>query len=386
MSKRWKGGFVGGPSSFDPLGTPTTTTVYDIWYWGDNGAGNSGTNDTTSRSSPVQVTAGIPWNSFSTCGCYVKSDGTLWAWGGNSYGQLGLGDVILRSSPVQVGALTNWSRVYGQFHWHMAVKTDGTLWSWGHNYWGVLGQSDEQRRSSPTQVGSDTNWSSASELSCSAHRVNAFAIKTNGTLWSWGRNSYGSLGTGDTNRRSSPVQVGALTNWSKIVGCSREGYSHTIAVKTDGTLWSWGHGGLGQLGLGNTSYYSSPKQVGALTTWSIPGGDQNGNSASGRTSFGLATDGTLWAWGENNEGQLGRNNRTNYTSPVQVDGTWLDISSAYKATAGLKSDGTLWTWGRNAWGELGDNTTINRSSPVQVGTSTTWSKVKAGGSFTVGLG
>ena len=91
----------------------------------------------------------------------------------------------------------------------------------------------------------------------------SFAIKTDGTLWSWGSNNSGQLGQGNTINRSSPVQVGALANWSHPAAAA----SFAIATKTDGTLWSWGDGGSGQLGLGNTTTYSSPVQVGSLTTW-----------------------------------------------------------------------------------------------------------------------
>ena len=108
------------------------------------------------------------------------------------------------------------------------------------------------------QVGSLTNWSSAfSGVTFSE------AIKTNGTLWTWGANVYGVLGLGNITYYSSPKQVGVLTNWSKV----SPGKYNSSAIKTDGTLWSWGQNNNGQLGLGNTTNYSSPKQVGTLTTW-----------------------------------------------------------------------------------------------------------------------
>ena len=103
-----------------------------------------------------------------------------------------------------------------------------------------------------------TTWSS---ISCGYfHTV---SIKTDGTLWSWGYNPFGQLGLNNTTYYSSPKQVGALTNWLSV-SC---GYFHTVSIKTDGTLWSWGRNNSGQLGLGNTTNYSSPKQVGALTSW-----------------------------------------------------------------------------------------------------------------------
>jgi len=186
----------------------------------------------------------------------------LYAWGYNGYfAYLGTNNTTSYSSPVQVGALTDWAKVdAGNFT--LATKTDGTLWSWGLNSDGQLGLGISgfgAQRSSPVQVGALTNWAkvSASLVSFS------LAVKTDGTLWSWGRNDEGQLGHGNTTNRSSPVQVGALTNWDKV----SVGSSQMLAIKTDGTLWSWGAGGSGRLGLGDTTGRFSPVQVGSETNW-----------------------------------------------------------------------------------------------------------------------
>jgi alpha-tubulin suppressor-like RCC1 family protein len=162
---------------------------------------------------------------------------------------------------VQIGALTNWLTIKGIAYGCIATKTDGTLWAWGYNTLGQLGLGDTTNRSSPVQVGSLTNW-----LNIVGGSYYTIAIKTDGTLWAWGSNSSGSLGLGDATNRSSPVQVGALTNWSNG-GVSSVTFDFALANKTDGTLWSWGNNANGQLGLGNTGSYNSPKQVGALTNW-----------------------------------------------------------------------------------------------------------------------
>jgi len=184
----------------------------------------------------------------------------LWLWGANDYGGLGTNDTANRSSPTQVGVGTNWSRVSSGRYTTMAIKTDGTLWGWGFNNHGQLGLNDTVYASpSPTQVGALTTWSKVSAGS----QITA-AIKTDGTLWLWGRNNYGQLGTNDLANRSSPTQVGVATNWSLV---STGTYS-TIAVKTDGTLWLWGYNNNGQLGQNDRVYRSSPTQVGSATTWS----------------------------------------------------------------------------------------------------------------------
>ena len=95
-------------------------------------------------------------------------------------------------------------------------------------------------------------------------------------MWSWGRNDLGQLGQGNTTATSSPVQIGTDTNWSKVSDGAYQPF--TVATKTDGTLWSWGNGGTGQLGLGNVTTYSSPKQVGSLTTWALAIASQNDSS------------------------------------------------------------------------------------------------------------
>jgi alpha-tubulin suppressor-like RCC1 family protein len=169
------------------------------------------------------------------------------------------------------------------------------------------------------QVGALTAWSQIA-----AGALHSLAVKTDGTLWSWGSNSYGQLGLGDgyTISRSSPVQVGALTNWADVAA----GYSHSIAVKTDGTLWSWGNNGSGRLGQNNTINRSSPVQVGALTGWVQASGASESSSA-------VKNDGTLWSWGRNNNGQLGLNDTANRSSPVQVGAlaTWSKIAIGSRA-------------------------------------------------------
>jgi alpha-tubulin suppressor-like RCC1 family protein len=267
------------------------------------------------------------------------------------------------SSPVQVGALTNWAQVSaGLNNGNMgAIKTDGTLWTWGNSTSGLLGDNQASvNRSSPIQIGSLTDWSFVS--AGSAHVV---ALKTSGTMWSWGSNSGGRLGQNiaATVSVSSPVQIGALTNWSRVSAYT----SHTLAVTTSNTLYAWGYGAYGRLGLGNVINRSSPVQVGALTNWSQI-------SAGSYHSAAIKTDGTLWAWGRNNNGQLGENTVVLRSSPVQVGALtdWSQISAGNTQTVAIKTDGTLWAWGNNNQGQVGDGTVVLRSSPVQIGALTSW--------------
>ena len=243
---------------------------------------------------------------FGTVAAPAAAGGGLWSWGYNNQGQLGLGDTTARSSPVQVGALTAWATVSEGYRFSVAIKTDGTLWSWGYaGASGYLGLGNTTSYSSPKQVGALTAWATVSASRTSGGF--SLAVKTDGTLWSWGRSNSGALGLGNLTAYSSPKQIGALTNWSKVSA----GSTRALAVKTDGTLWAWGNNSSGQLGLGNTTNYSSPKQVGALTAWATV-------SAAHYHSLAVKTDGTLWSWGFNNQGQLGLGNTTTYSSPKQV--------------------------------------------------------------------
>ena len=202
----------------------------------------------------------------------IKTDGTLWAWGRNSSGQLGLGNATSYSSPKQVGSLTNWKSVTGFFQSCAAIKTDGTLWTWGSNLYGILGLGNTTSYSSPKQVGALTNWKTLPRSSTANYRM--AVIKTDGTFWNWGYKGEGQLGLGNATSYSSPKQVGALTNWLTL----STGNYITGATKTDGTLWTWGpntYNGTGQ-GVGNAGGFSSPKQVGVLTTWvTVSAGGQN---------------------------------------------------------------------------------------------------------------
>jgi alpha-tubulin suppressor-like RCC1 family protein len=291
----------------------------------------------------------------------IQSNGTLWAWGYNDVGQLGLGDQSNRSSPIQIGNITTWKiLIGGNVNSNLAIQSNGTLWSWGSNSFGQLGLGDQSNRSIPIQVGSLSVWT---QISAGAYH--SLSIQSNGTLWSWGYNPSGQLGLFDTTNRSSPVQIGSLSLWTRIAA----GASHSLAIQSDGTLWSWGFNQTGQLGSNNTANRNSPVQLGSLSVWTKISGGSYSTAA-------IQSNGTLWAWGANSYGQLGLSDQTNRYSPVQVGALlWKEISTVGESSLAIQSNGTLWTWGRNEYGQLGLSDITDRYSPVQVGNLSTWTQI-----------
>ena len=359
----------------------TYSNTANLYVWGRNEQGQLGQNSPSNSnvSSPVQVPGSWGANDGMTLSgrkvtardmiLNIKGDGTLWTWGLNNKGQLGQNSTGNYSSPIQIGSGSDWAAVGDLHHYAVcsATKTDGTLWFWGdgdskHQYGAVVD------RSSPTQV-PGTTWSAS--FTGSNH---AGALTTTGELWSWGYNSGGQLGQNDRTDSLLPLQIPGTT-WLSATGNT----ASTIAVKTDGTLWAWGDSNTGQLGLNNLTKYSSPAQIPG-TTWTQK------ISSNGESTIAVKSDGTLWGWGKNTTaGQLGQNNRTNYSSPVQIPGTnWDKVAVGnYYQMFGIKTDGTLWVWGDNRYGSLAINSEVKYSSPVQI--PGTWDTVIGAGTDNGGI-
>ena len=351
---------------------------YNIWSWGTNDNGALGQNSTSGlekASSPLQIGNNDNWINIHSTGAgafAVTADGKLFAWGRNQEGQLGQNNKTDRSSPKQISG-TNWSpNISSTMQSVIAVKNDGTLWVWGDNAKGSLGLNQagwptRTHQSSPTQL-PGTTWSTREgQVFCGP--AGMLAIKTDGSLWSWGANVRGWLGlnTGAPSGedRSSPCRIGTDTDWKRVSGCAG-GQGGAFALKNDGSLWSWGYNNDGGLGHQNKTSYSSPNQVGKDTNWLDIGGGSTMNNCSA-----VKTDGTLWSWGYNNTGELGHNNRSEYTSPRQVGTkTWWARTGGLGgyASAHLDRAGGIWTAGWNQTGSLGNNQpdSIRKSSPVQV--------------------
>jgi alpha-tubulin suppressor-like RCC1 family protein len=368
------GGILGSAAYVDADSIVTESVNGGLWACGYNWYGQLGNGSSNNQyNSPIQIGLLTNWKQVA-CGQHhtvgIKTDGTLWASGINTFGQLGNNTRTQYNSPIQVGSLTNWKQVDGGQHHTAAIKTDGTLWTCGYNILGQLGNDTITHYSSPIQVGSLTNWKQVA-----GGFKHTAAVKTDSSLWTWGNNIWGQLGNGTITHYSSPIQVGSLTNW-KQVAC---GYRHTTAIKTDGSLWSWGWNIYGQLGNGNSTSYSSPIQVGSLTNWKQV-------AAGYRHTAAIKTDGTLWTCGYNFNGQLGNGTSGNsYSSPIQVGSltNWKQAACGEYYTVAIKTDGSLWSWGYNNVGQLGNGNVINYSSPIRVGSLTNWKQVACGYRHTV---
>jgi len=270
-----------------------------LWGWGANSFGQLGNGGNANLPSAVIVPGGHSWRFVTAGGNHtvaIRADGTLWAWGDNGYGQLGNGTTSgTVNSPVQVGTYSDWRFVSAGESHTVAIRADGTLWAWGNNEFGRLGLGgdDETNRNTPHQVQSGTTWALAS-----AGTEHTVAITADGTILAWGASWGHRLGIGDGwNATPTPILGTEAFTWRYV----STGYDHTIAIRGDGSLWGWGFNSHGQV-------RAEGAQVVALSSITIPEGPTDWARVSTGHNYTIATgtDGTLWSWGYNTGGQLGR--------------------------------------------------------------------------------
>ena len=213
-------------------------------------------------------------------------------------------------------------------------------------------------------------------VSIAAGESHTIAVKTDGSLWAWGSNAASQLGEDSTTQCNTPVRVNADTDWQFVAA----GSEHSVAIKEDGSLWAWGSNIEGQLGDGTTSQRNKPMKIGTETDWETI-------EAGGLYTVAVKKDGSLWAWGNNEYGQLGDGTNIQRNAPMKIgtETDWATVAVGYSHTAAVKKDGSLWAWGNNGSGQLGNGTNIQRNAPVQIGTGTDWKTVVAGNNHTVAI-
>ena len=283
----------------------------------------------------------------------LKADGTVWAWGDNTLGQLGNGTLVSSNVPLQVNLIGPAIAIEGGGDHSMALLEDGTVWTWGYNSNGQLGNGSIAFISlTPVQATGLTG-----VIAISGGYLHSLALKNDGTVWAWGRNSEGQLGTGNTVESNVPVQVIGLSGIVSIAGAPY----HSLAVKNDGTAWAWGYNSTGQLGIGNISEIITPMQmIGISGVVAAAGGDLH--------SMVLKNDGHVWATGNNYFGQLGIGNTMNSNVLMQVSGLKdvTSISCGWIHSLAVRNDNSVWTWGDNTYGQLGMDSITYSNLPLEL--------------------
>jgi alpha-tubulin suppressor-like RCC1 family protein len=283
--------------------------------------------------------------------------------------------VVFSASTLLLPAAPDVVSIWGGARGTIILKSDGTVWTWGSGAFGKLGVDLSSGKSLiPVEVHGAGNvdylHSVVSIMGGETHNV---ALKSDGTLWAWGYNAFGQLGDGTTNDSWIPIQTGLSSSppLTSVVKLGGRPY-FTIAVKSDGTIWSWGMNRYGQMGNGTVNPLTGPQvTVPNMVSNSWPGGAINSpRQVTCGYQFGaaLTTNGTVWTWGSGSHGELGQGAPTTSYYPAQVPGlsNIVSISAGWFHILAVKSDGTVWAWGNNSNGEIGDGTSTQRSSPVQV--------------------
>ncbi|MFZ5502324.1 MAG: Ig-like domain-containing protein [Pseudomonadota bacterium] len=356
------GGGAGGGWKVVSAGNMHTVAIKTdgtLWAWGWNLYGQFGDGTTgTFKTTPTQIGTANTWAAVAA-GVYhtvaLQSDGTLWAWGLNGYGELGDGTTVTKTTPTRIGTAITWASVaVGAYH-TVALQSDGTLWAWGLNGYGQLGDGTNVDKRTPTRIGTANTWASVA-----AGWTHTAALQSDGTLWAWGRNDWGKLGDGTAVDKLIPTRIGTATTWTSVAA----GMLHTVALQSDGTLWAWGSNGWGQLGDGTSGIFetkTTPTRIGTATTWASV-------AVGAYHTVALQSDGTLWAWGSNEKGQLGDGTRIYKTAPTQIGtvNTWAKVMAGIDNTFATQTDNTLWAWGNNAIGKLGDGTGVDKNVPTSI--------------------
>ena len=338
----------------------------------------------------TQVTAGLGHS------LALRADGTLWGWGSNEYGQLGDGTTQFRNGPILVNSPGNssWIQVSAGLRHTVALQADGSLWAWGSNDFGQLGDgSANVNRAIPTRVVEPaTAVAGSTWQQIVASTTYTLGLRSDGTLWAWGSSGYGATGLGETGKLfltptqiATPAAASSRTIWTRVAA----GGTHALALRSDGSLWAWGDNQDGAVGDGTLRDRLAPVLIDqpttAATAWTTV-------SAGLGHSLALRVDGTLWGWGDNRNGQLATAfiEFPRVLSPRQIlapeDGErWATPVAGEGSSQALRTDGSLWAWGRNDVGQLGVNSTATVVQPRREFLQGRWTQVAFGSLYSLAI-
>ncbi len=334
---------------------------------GSRNADNQVTQDSSSYTGSCSGQTSYQRNySYDLAGRVVYQGTVPQGTGANMFGYDPSGDPTTISSHDPAGSFNTYGQTFDNAGQTLtqtpATGSGGTLSTYGYD---TLG--DQTLRTAPLGATTASTYDPTSRLTAVTARAmpqtlaagdyHSLAIKSDGTVWAWGYNNCGQLGDGSYTNRTAPVQVSGLTG---VVAVSA-GSAYSLAVKADGTVWAWGINNNGELGNNSTTASDIPVQVSGLTgVVAVAAGYSH--------SLALKSDGTVWAWGDNLNGDLGNNSTTQSLIPVQVSGLtgMTAIAGGELHSLAVKSDGTVWAWGLNDWGQLGNNSLADSHVPVQV--------------------
>ncbi len=348
----------GGQSTVTYQQLPCSAQTATLRAWGSSFSGQLGNGTRTSSSVPVPVarlTGVKAVASGATTGYAVCTDGTVWAWGSGSFGKLGNGRASDSTTPVQVGGLTSVSAVAAGDEAAYALRSDGTVWAWGRGHYGALGNGAMLDSNVPVRVAGLTGVTAIASAG-----YTGYALK-DGRIWSWGNNGSGQLGvstSGPGTDSAVPVQITTLSGVTGISGGRASGY----ALRSDGSAWSWGSNGLNQLGDGDAVAKVVPVPVSGLSSGVL------GLSAGFSNGYVRKANGTVWAWGAAAGGALGNGTvAPNVAVPVPVPGlTGVQALAGGNLSGYALRAGAVWAWGRGNLGQLGNGSATDRSTPVRV--------------------
>lgn len=344
-----------GLVTVSPLMT-SPVTAQDMMVVGYNQHGQLGFDSDSNMTLAVNI-GGLPGEIVEVAGSHyhtlaLLADGTVWAWGDNTWGELGNGTNISSSTPQSVPNVTDIIAIAAGTDHSLALRSDGTVLAWGGCGWGQCGVGiSGTHLTSPAQVHWLTNI-----VAISAGEYFSMALRSDGTVWTWGKNVYGQLGNGTTTNATTAVMVSGINNAIQIAA----GGDHAMALRANKTIMAWGRNNFGQLGNNSTTDSTLPVSTVYFGTVAELAAGSNHSLARGE-------DGLVYAWGANTVGQVGDGTTTNRQSPVAVqrisDASRIFAKSSF---SGAIRDEVVFTWGHNFSGQLGDGSTVNRATPAPV--------------------